>query len=278
MSFYHTALTRICKYSDYQNIINFRIKVLDLMRGLSDIKEIKPHSKKLTKYLMNFDYISFMQSLKDILCKNDLIPFYYDMYDESWETIDDMFSYVPYMLVGYYGQYDAYISIDDLSNMTEHERVMAMLFMSQEFCLNEETAYDREKYNKFLEAIQDKVAKHKTTKLINEKADLSKVYQCFCDDYNNEQYRKDKFTDCFLYLFQRIVRDTGCGFIDMLPEEQDNCYSGWEELPGMIEFWREYKTKEKRHNKFIQDLNKDKKLSKRFYQFLFDEVIPRYKE
>ena len=277
MSFYHTALTRICKYSDYQNIINFRIKVLDLMRGLSDIKEIKPHSRKLTRYLMNFDYLSFMKNLKQIIADNDLVPIMLDLFDESWETIDDMFSYVPYRLLGYYGQYDSYISIDDLSNMTEPERIMAMLFMASEFNF-EEGSYDNERYEKYLEEITNKTVQKKMMEIRRNKDNLSKVYEYFCQDYRNEQYKKDDFTESFLYLFERIMRDTGCGFIDMLPEEQDNCYSGWDELPDLIKFWRGYKDIEKKHSKFIKDLNSNKKLNKRFYQFLFEEVIPRYKE
>jgi len=275
---YYVALSRLCKYSDYERIINFRIHVLELMKGLLDVEEIRLHSKKLIKHLVNFDYLSFMQHLKKILYDNDLAPILFDLYDESWETIDDMFSYVPYRLLGYYGQYDSYINIDDLEGMSEHERIMAMLFMAQEFCLSDETAYDREKYNKFLEEIQDKTAKKKMTKLINEKAKLGKVYEYFCQDYKNEQITKNDFTEKFYYLFQRIVRDTGCGIIDMCPEELDNCYSGWDELPYMINTWKEYREKEKKHNQFIKDLNTNKKLSKRFYQFLFDEVIPRYKE
>ena len=63
----------------------------------------------------------------------------------------------------------------------------------------------------------------------------------------------------------------------MLPEESANSYSGWDELPYAIEVWRDYKEKEKRHHKFIKELNCNKKLNKRFYQFLFEEVIVRYK-
>ena len=111
---YYVALSRLCKYSDYERIINFRIHVLELTKGLLDVEEIRLHSKKLIKHLVNFDYLSFMQHLKKILYDNDLAPILFDLYDESWETIDDMFSYVPYRLLGYYGQYDSYINIDDL--------------------------------------------------------------------------------------------------------------------------------------------------------------------
>ena len=104
------------------------------------------------------------------------------------------------------------------------------------------------------------------------------MYKYVSDDYNNEQYKKDDFTESFYYLFQRVVRDTGFGLIDMCPEELDQCYSGWDELPSVINTYKEYKEKEKKHNQFIKNLQTNKKLSKRFYQFLFDEVIPRYKE
>lgn len=274
---YFTALSRLCKYNDYERIINFRIQVFELMKGLIEVEEIKMHSKRLIKHLINFDYLSFMRFLKDILANNDLAPILFDLYDESWETIDDMFSYVPYQLLGYYGQYDAYISIDDLEGMTEHERVMAMLFMSDEFVLHEEN-YDKDKYYTYLAQIQDETAKKKITRLIDDKAELNKVYEYFCQDYANEQYKKDDFTERFYYLFQRVVRDTGFGLIDMYPEELDQCYSGWDELPSVINTYKEYKEKEKKHNQFIKNLQTNKKLSKRFYQFLFDEVIPRYKE
>lgn len=274
---YFTALSRLCKYNDYERIINFRIQVFELMKGLIEVEEIKMHSKRLIKHLINFDYLSFMRFLKDILANNDLAPILFDLYDESWETIDDMFSYVPYQLLGYYGQYDAYISIDDLEGMTEHERVMAMLFMSDEFVLHEEN-YDKDRYYTYLAQIQDETAKKKITKLIDDKAELNKVYEYFCQDYENEQYKKDNFTERFYYLFQRIVRNTGFGLIDMCPEELDQCYSGWDELPSVINTYKEYKEKEKKHNQFIKNLQTNKKLSKRFYQFLFDEVIPRYKE
>lgn len=274
---YFTALSRLCKYNDYERIINFRIQVFELMKGLIEVEEIKMHSKRLIKHLINFDYLSFMRFLKDILANNDLAPILFDLYDESWETIDDMFSYVPYQLLGYYGQYDAYISIDDLEGMTEHERVMAMLFMSDEFVLHEEN-YDKDKYYTYLAQIQDETAKKKITRLIDDKAKLNKVYEYFCQDYANEQYKKDDFTERFYYLFQRVVRDTGFGLIDMCPEELDQCYSGWDELPSVINTYKEYKEKEKKHNQFIKNLQTNKKLSKRFYQFLFDEVIPRYKE
>lgn len=274
---YFTALSRLCKYNDYERIINFRIQVFELMKGLIEVEEIKMHSKRLIKHLINFDYLSFMRFLKDILANNDLAPILFDFYDESWETIDDMFSYVPYQLLGYYGQYDAYISIDDLEGMTEHERVMAMLFMSDEFVLHEEN-YDKDKYYTYLAQIQDETAKKKITRLIDDKAELNKVYEYFCQDYANEQYKKDDFTERFYYLFQRVVRDTGFGLIDMCPEELDQCYSGWDELPSVINTYKEYKEKEKKHNQFIKNLQTNKKLSKRFYQFLFDEVIPRYKE
>ena len=52
MAFYYTALSRLCKYSDYEEIINFRMKIFDLMRGLSTVKEIKKKKKKLTKYML----------------------------------------------------------------------------------------------------------------------------------------------------------------------------------------------------------------------------------
>lgn len=274
---YFTALSRLCKYNDYERIINFRIQVFELMKGLIEVEEIKMHSKRLIKHLINFDYLSFMRFLEDILANNDLAPILFDLYDESWATIDDMFSYVPYRLLGYYGQYDAYISIDDLEKMTEHERVMAMLFMSDNFVLHKEN-YDKDKYYTYLAQIQDETAKKKITRLIDDKAELNKVYEYFCQDYANEQYKKDDFTERFYYLFQRVVRDTGFGLIDMCPEELDQCYSGWDELPSVINTYKEYKEKEKKHNQFIKNLQTNKKLSKRFYQFLFDEVIPRYKE
>lgn len=274
---YFTALSRLCKYNDYERIINFRIHVFELMKGLIDVEEIKLHSKKLIKHLINFDYLSFMQLLKKILADNDLAPIFFDLYDESWETIDDMFSYVPYRLLGYYGQYDAYICIDDLQGMCEHERVMAILFMSDEFVLNEAENYDTQKFNEYIDKITSKTVKKKIIKLREDEVDLSKVYKYFSYDYNNEQYKKDDFTEKFFYLFQRIVRDTGFGLIDMCPEELDQCYSGWEELPSVINIYKEYKEKEKKHDQFINDLTTNKKLSKRFYQFLFEEVISRYK-
>lgn len=274
---YFTALSRLCKYNDYERIINFRIYVFELMKGLIDVEEIKLHSKKLIKHLINFDYLSFMQLLKKILADNDLAPIFFDLYDESWETIDDMFSYVPYRLLGYYGQYDAYICIDDLQGMCEHERVMAILFMSDEFVLNEAENYDTQKFNEYIDKITSKTVKKKIIKLREDEVDLSKVYKYFSYDYNNEQYKKDDFTEKFFYLFQRIVRDTGFGLIDMCPEELDQCYSGWEELPSVINIYKEYKEKEKKHDQFINDLTTNKKLSKRFYQFLFEEVISRYK-
>lgn len=274
---YFTALSRLCKYNDYERIINFRIHVFELMKGLIDVEEIKLHSKKLIKHLINFDYLSFMQLLKKILADNDLAPIFFDLYDESWETIDDMFSYVPYRLLGYYGQYDAYICIDDLQGMCEHERVMAILFMSDEFVLNEAENYDTQKFNEYIDKITSKTVKKKIIKLREDEVDLSKVYKYFSYDYNNEQYKKDDFTEKFFYLFQRIVRDTGFGLIDMCLEELDQCYSGWEELPSVINIYKEYKEKEKKHDQFINDLTTNKKLSKRFYQFLFEEVISRYK-
>lgn len=274
---YFTALSRLCKYNDYERIINFRIHVFELMKGLIDVEEIKLHSKKLIKHLINFDYLSFMQLLKKILADNDLAPIFFDLYDESWETIDDMFSYVPYRLLGYYGQYDAYICIDDLQGMCEHERVMAILFMSDEFVLNEAENYDTQKFNEYIDKITSKTVKKKIIKLREDEVDLSKVYKYFSYDYNNEQYKKDDFTEKFFYLFQRIVRDTGFGLIDMCPEELNQCYSGWEELPSVINIYKEYKEKEKKHDQFINDLTTNKKLSKRFYQFLFEEVISRYK-
>lgn len=274
---YFTALSRLCKYNDYERIINFRIHVFELMKGLIDVEEIKLHSKKLIKHLINFDYLSFMQLLKKILADNDLAPIFFDLYDESWETIDDMFSYVPYRLLGYYGQYDAYICIDDLQGMCEHERVMAILFMSDEFVLNEAENYDAQKFNEYIDKITSKTVKKKIIKLREDEVDLSKVYKYFSYDYNNEQYKKDDFTEKFFYLFQRIVRDTGFGLIDMCPEELDQCYSGWKELPSVINIYKEYKEKEKKHDQFINDLTTNKKLSKRFYQFLFEEVISRYK-
>ena len=281
MAFYHTALSRLCKYSDYQDIINFRMKIFDLMLGLSTVKEIKPHSKKLTKYLINFDYISFTKVLKQIIIDKDLVPIAWELFGEplfenTLSTIDDMFSYVPYQLSGYYGLYDSCVGIDDLENMSEPERIMAMLFMAQEFNF-EENSYDNQKNIEYLEQITDKTVQQKMIEIRKSGEDLSKVYKYFCQDYKNEQYKKDKFTESFLYLFERIMRDTGCGFIDMLPEESANTYSGWDELPYAIEIWRDYKEKEKRHSKFIKELNSNKKLNKRFYQFLFEEVIARYR-
>ena len=199
-----------------------------------------------------------------------------ELLKREFVTIDDMFSYVPYQLSGYYGLYDSCVGIDDLENMSEPERIMAMLFMTQEFNF-EENSYDNQKNIEYLEQITDKTVQQKMIEIRKNNEDLSKVYKYFCQDYKNEQYKKDKFTESFLYLFERIMRDTGCGFIDMLPEESANSYSGWEELPYAIEGWRDYKEKEKRHSKFIKELNRNKKLNKRFYQFLFEEVIARYR-
>ena len=48
MTFYYTALSRLCKYSDYEEIINFRMKIFDLMLGLSTVKEIKDGVRRIT--------------------------------------------------------------------------------------------------------------------------------------------------------------------------------------------------------------------------------------
>lgn len=271
---YITALSRLCNYKRYSQLIDNRLQVLRLFEELKDIQEIKKYSDVLKKLLTNFENEKFIYELFDIFNSEDLVPLYEP---DVFENFEDVFMTFPYMLVGYWGQYDQYIHIDDIENMSEVEKVMAMLFMSCCFCI-EKDGYDRIKYEGFLDAMKNKKVANKIRVFLNNGTDLSQVYRGFCEDYKNEQYKKDDFTENFLYLFQRIVKDTGCSLIDCTPEEADQGVVTWADAPGFVYMWKEYKQQEKKHNEFIKDLNSNKKLRKRFYDFLFNEVIPRYKD
>lgn len=251
---------------NYNNALSDKLNILDFVDGILASECFEPYKKQILKKLSRFKYSDLTGYIFDIIVKKDFFPVG-DIDSSDTEAI----SYsIPVSCVGYYGNYDADITIDDLTGMSTPEFVAAILFNYSSFI----DFIDEDSVNGRINEIPDEIIRMKVLDL-TQKYELKDVYRCFIDDVKGGRYRDNSFMKDLIYLFKRLCQDTNCGFVDCVPDMMQDPVS-WENIDSLVAIWDEQKKDENRWIKFVKKLRNNEKFLKKFYKILF-KIVDSYK-
>jgi len=266
VSFALNILSLIKPPKKFLNILSDKIDSLDFVEAVLSAECFAPYKKQILKKISNFEYSAVARYVIDIINRKELFP----VQDIDTDDIEAVSYSVPIDLVGYYGNYDANISIDDLTGMSTPEFVATILLNYSSFV----DFIGAESIHEEIDNIADETIKTRVLDFI-QNYELKDLYRCFLDDVAGGRYSNNPFMQDLTYLFNRLCQNTGCPFIDCIPDMmQENVF--WDNVDSLVEMWAEQKKKEKRWIKFVRKLRANSKFQKKFYKVLF-EIVNRYK-
>lgn len=250
----------------YLTALEDKKSFIQIIDSVLSVKAFKSSKKDILNKSYSFQYVEALSLIMDIIQAKDLLPVYADCcYELEWLS-----GGIPADLIGYYGRWDADITIDDLTAMTAPEFIAAILLRYSDFVY----FLGQESIQELITAIADEDIRGKVLELINN-YELKDVYMCFKDDVKAARYKDNPFMKNLIYLFDRLCQNTDCPFIDIVPDMNDMPIH-WGDLEYWIDVWSEQKKLEKKWRLFITRLNEDSKFRKKFYKTLF-EIANRYK-
>jgi hypothetical protein len=250
----------------YLTALEDKKSFIQITDSVLSVKAFQSSKKDILNKSYSFQYVEALSLIMDIIQAKDLLP----ICDDCCYELEWLSGGIPVDLIGYYGRWDADITIDDLTAMTAPEFIAVILLRYSDFVdfLGEESIQE------LITAIPDENIREKVLELINN-YELKDVYMCFKDDVKAARYKDNSFIKNLAYLFDRLCQNTDCPFIDIVPDMNDTPIH-WGDLEYWIDVWTEQKKLEKKWRLFVTRLNEDLKFQKKFYKTLF-EIVNRYK-